>query len=427
MSHDEHSIPESDRSEDPVKGFTETTDADRSTKQQLRGYRLVSVAAFGFWSFLISQLHFGFSFSFLEETSTRATVLGLDMGRVTLTSAQANLWSKYLDMTIGPEGMGWVSIGHHQWVPSSGLVYPYLMLPFYRLHLQHGLIVVAAALACFALTLAMEAWVGPKGATAAVLLFLSCGSFVAASTHAFLSNSVACSFFTFSVSALVWLAQPREQKVRRDIAAAIIAGVTMVLAAAMQWSLEFAALTLVLGAILAMRRGFVRVIVGVSFIAASLITLISLLAMNRGQHHAVFRSISMDGGSSLSVFWHNLSVQGAQVLIGLPLALIGFCSFVALWLPRKPLDESAARTRFLAILLGSTWLAGFLTVLTETSWSRAPVSFEPLRWVQYPMVMLIGPLAILGGLWLSRWRFSIYRGFLLFFLYFNVLVCAAVL
>jgi hypothetical protein len=43
------------------------------------------------------------------------------------------------------------------------------------------------------------------------------------------------------------------------------------------------------------------------------------------------------------------------------------------------------------------------------------------------MVVLIGPLAILGGLMVSRWRFSIYRGFHCFFLYFNVLVCAAVL
>lgn len=391
----------------------------RSARDDVRGHCWISFFAFCLWSLLVTQTHP--FIQLLEETSTRATVRALNLGQVWLSSAQATSWSKFYNMTLGPQEMGWVSIGHHQWVPSSGLVYPYLMLPFYRLHLLHGLIILAAGLACWSLTVAMGAWVGPRGATAAVVLFLSTGSFAAVSMRVFLSNSVACSLFTISTALLVWLVQPQERILRRDLVAAAVTGITMVVATAVQWSLEFAAVALVVGIAIAMRRGFIRVIIGLSFIASFAFCLLILLSANRGQQHAVFRDMSVDGGTSLSVFWHNLLVQGAQIALGLPLAIVGIWAVVTFMFSSKRQSETSAAGRFLIFFLLSTWFVGFLTVLAEKHWSPAPIEFGSNRWVQYPIVMLIGPLVILGG-WLS-----IYRGFLYGFIVFNVLICGTLL
>ena len=426
--------PPNDRGSSPSGGEAqeiETSDsADvnkklRSARDEIRGHRWISFFAFCVWSLLVTQTHP--FIQLLEETSTRATVGALNLGQVWLSSAQATSWSKFYNMTLGPQEMGWVSIGHHQWVPSSGLVYPYLMLPFYRLHLLHGLIVLAAGLACWTLTIAMETWVGPRGATAAVVLFLATGSFAGVSVHTFLSNSVACSFFTISTASLVWLMQPQERVFRRDLAVASVAGLTMVLATAMQWSLEFAAVALIVGTAIAMRRGFIRIPVALSFIASSALCLLILRSVDRVHHHAVFRDMSLDGGTTLSVFWHNFAVQSAQIILGLPLALVGIWAVATLMISSRRQRETSAPGRFLIFLLFSTWLAGFFTVMAEKHSWPAPIEFDPNRWVQYPVVMMIGPLVILGGWLLSRWRLSIYRGFLYGFIVVNVLTYGKIL
>ncbi len=371
-----------------------------------RKFRWLSLTAFAIWLDFVNEL-WRWAWPF-EEVSTRAALRGLNLGYTSLSTPQFKQWATFEPLHLTPHFLLWRHLPSGRFVPTSGLLYPYIVLPFWRLHIAHVVIVLAAALACWSLTIAMERWVGPRGAAATVVLYLFSSGFFIASSHTMLPFSVATSLFTTGVALFAWLVQRGQGMTWGRVVAAATAAVALVVAAGLQLSLVFAAIVVTCGVMVAVHRRFVPFLTGVVFVGAAVATLLALIGVNDGHHHALFRGMAMDGGTSLSAIWHNVALFGAALPFGLPIIFLAGAALVTAW--RSPARGTLVSPvdRYLITFFVLVWFAGWCTALTETTWLRAPISLQPFSDLEFASIGVVGPLALCAGFTLDRLRSKSY-------------------
>ena len=188
------------------------------------------------------------------------------------------------------------------------------------------------------------------------------------------------------------------------VVAAATAAVALVVAAGLQLSLVFAAIVVTCGVMVAVHRRFVPFLTGVVFVGAAVATLLALIGVNDGHHHALFRGMAMDGGTSLSAIWHNVAVFGAALPFGLPIIFLAGAALVTAW--RSPARGTLVSPvdRYLITFLVLVWFVGWCTALTETTWLRAPISLQPFSDLEFASIGVVGPLALCAGFTLDRLR-----------------------